>query len=96
MVTSSCNDSAKIISSITSQVEGVWWQGPDANKFRGDWNGQFKAQLNQVKSAFAAAQSAYSNIASINRQIYDTVEKTVEQNVATAQAATEPKRAKKR
>ena len=55
-----------------------------------------EAVVENVKTAFAAAQGAYDNLASINRQIYDTVEKTVEQNVATAQAATEPKRAKKR
>jgi phasin family protein len=40
-----------------------------------------------VRSAIAAAQSAYDNLAAINKQIYDTVERTVEQSVATAQAA---------
>jgi phasin family protein len=40
-----------------------------------------------VKSAIASAQSAYDNLAAINKQIYDTVERTVEQSVATAQAA---------
>ncbi|MEO5693129.1 MAG: phasin family protein [Usitatibacter sp.] len=40
-----------------------------------------------VKSAMAAAQSAYDNLAAIQKQIYDTVGKTVEQSVATAQAA---------
>ena len=44
-----------------------------------------------VKSAIAAAQSAYENLAAINKQLYDTVEKTVEQSVATAQAATKGK-----
>ena len=39
-----------------------------------------------VKSAMVAAQSAYDNLASINKQIYDTVERTVEQSVAAAQA----------
>jgi len=43
--------------------------------------------VENVKSAFAAAQSAYDNLAAINKQIYDTVEKTVEQNVATVKAA---------
>jgi phasin family protein len=43
--------------------------------------------VGNVKSAIAAAQSAYSNLAAINKQLYDTVEKTVEQNVATVQAA---------
>ena len=47
-----------------------------------------------VKSAIAAAQSAYDNLAAINKQIYDTVEKTVEQSVATAQASSKPRRKK--
>ena len=49
-----------------------------------------------VKSAIAASQSAYENLAAINKQIYDTVEKTVEQTVATAQAASRKKPASKR
>ena len=40
--------------------------------------------VENVKTAMAAAQSAYNNLASINKQVYDTVEKAVEQNVATA------------
>ena len=40
-----------------------------------------------MKSAIAAAQNAYANLAAVNKQLYDTVEKTVEQNVATVQAA---------
>jgi len=50
-----------------------------------------------VRSAIAAAQSAYENMANVNKQIYDTVEKTVAQSVATAQAASgkaTPKRRK--
>ena len=49
-----------------------------------------------VKSAIAAAQSAFDNMAAINKQIYDTVEKTVEQTVATAQAASSKPRGKGR
>ena len=49
-----------------------------------------------VKSAIAAAQSAYENLAAINKQIYDTVEQTVEQSVATAQAATKGKPARRK
>ena len=44
--------------------------------------------VGNVKSAIAAAQSAYENLTAINKQIYDTVEKSVEQNVSTAKAAT--------
>ena len=52
--------------------------------------------VENVKSAFAAAQSAYNNVVSINKQIYDTVEKTVEQNVATVKAATTKSKSKKK
>jgi len=53
--------------------------------------------VENVKSAIAAAQSAYNNLATINKQIYDTVEKSVEQNVNTVKsAATKAKRSTKR
>jgi hypothetical protein len=40
--------------------------------------------VENMKTAIAAAQSTYNNFASINKQIYATVEGAVEQNVATA------------
>jgi phasin family protein len=52
--------------------------------------------VDNVKSAIVAAQSAYNNVVSINKQIYDTVEKTVEQNVATAKSAATKAKSKKR
>ena len=52
--------------------------------------------VENVKTAFAAAQSAYNNAVSINKQIYETVEKTVEQNVATVKSAATKAKAKKR
>jgi len=52
--------------------------------------------VENVKTAFAAAQSAYNNAVSINKQIYDTVEKSVEQNVATVKSAATKAKAKKR
>ena len=51
--------------------------------------------VENVKTAIAAAQSAYSNLASINRQVYETVEKAVEQNVATAKGAAKSKSKKR-
>jgi phasin family protein len=47
-----------------------------------------EAMVQHVKGAMATAQTAYANLASINKQIYDTVEKTVERNVATTKNAT--------
>jgi len=52
--------------------------------------------VDNVKTAIAAMQSSYNNIASINKQIYDTVEKTVEQNVATVKSTATKAKAKKR
>ena len=52
--------------------------------------------VENVKAAIAAAQTAYGNLAAINKQIYDTVEKTVEQNVATTAQAGARAKAKKR
>ena len=53
-----------------------------------------ETMVENVKTAMAAAQSAYENLASINKQIYDTVEKTVEQNVATVKSAATKSKAK--
>ncbi len=51
--------------------------------------------VGNFKSAIAAAQNAYDNAVSLNKQFYDTVEKAVEQNVATVKkAAAKGKRAK--
>ena len=52
--------------------------------------------VDNVKTAIAAMQSSYNNIASINKQIYDTVEKTVEQNVSTVKSTATKAKAKKR
>ena len=47
--------------------------------------------VENVKASIAAAQNAYGNLVAINKQIADTVEKTVEQNVATVKAASRTK-----
>jgi phasin family protein len=52
--------------------------------------------VENMKTAMAAAQTAYNNVASINKQIYDTVEKSVEQNVANVKTAASKAKAKKR
>ena len=51
--------------------------------------------VENVKTAIAAAQSAYNNAAAINKQIYDSVEKSVEQNVNTVKSAATKAKAKK-
>ena len=36
---------------ISSQVNSVWWKGPDADRFRNEWEGQFSAQLKKIAEA---------------------------------------------
>jgi phasin family protein len=50
--------------------------------------------VENVKTAIAAAQTAFNNLTSVNKQFYDTVEKAVEQNVATVKASATKARAK--
>lgn len=50
--------------------------------------------VDNVKTAIAAAQSAYNNLTSINKQIYATVENAVEQNVAKGSNGKAASRAK--
>ncbi len=55
-----------------------------------------EAVVENLKTAIATAQNAYNNLAAVNKQIYDTVEKSVEQNVATVKAATSKAKAKRK
>ena len=52
--------------------------------------------VENMKTAMAAAQSTYNNFASINKQIYATVENAVEQNVATVKKTAAKAKSKKR
>jgi uncharacterized protein YukE len=53
-----------ILSSLTSQLNGTAWEGPDATQFRNDWNGQHTSSLRQVISALQeAAGNAQRNAA---------------------------------
>lgn len=40
-----------IMQQITQKLNGVFWKGADAERFKNDWNGQYKADLKQVASA---------------------------------------------
>ena len=51
--------------------------------------------VENMKTAMAAAQSTYNNFASINKQMYATVENAVEQNVATVKKSAAKAKSKK-
>jgi len=51
-----------VISQLSSAISSVNWMGPDADRFRSDWQGQHVAQLKQVVSALqTASQNARRN-----------------------------------
>jgi uncharacterized protein YukE len=56
------NEIENVISQLSSAISSVNWMGPDADRFRSDWQGQHVAQLKQVVSALqAASQNARRN-----------------------------------
>ena len=44
-----------------------------------------------LKSAMTAAQTAYENVTAVNKRLYEAAARTVEEGVATAQAASKPR-----
>jgi len=59
---SKASDIQGVISQLTSAINSVQWQGPDANKFKSDWQGHHVAQLKSVVQALQdASQKAKSN-----------------------------------
>jgi hypothetical protein len=51
-------------SMLTKVLEGTQWMGPDADKFRNDWNGEHVAALTRVSQALQqASQQAARNAA---------------------------------
>ena len=45
------SDLSAMIAKLGASVNAAWWQGPDADTFRGNWEGQFKTQLNNIATA---------------------------------------------
>lgn len=37
-----------VITTIRTRLESTQWQGPDADRFRGEWNGTYTQNLNRV------------------------------------------------
>ncbi len=47
-------EAAKIqqaIANISRDLGSAWWEGNDANRFKNQWNGEFRARLHQVEQA---------------------------------------------
>ena len=58
---------ADAITSLATKLDGLlrsaWWEGPDATKFRGEWDGTHKTQLTRIAAELnGAAQQVAANV----------------------------------
>lgn len=65
---SKASDIESVISQLTSAVNSVQWMGPDAERFKSDWEGQHVRQLRQVVSALQKASQDASRNATEQQQ----------------------------
>jgi hypothetical protein len=59
---------ADSIKSLTAKLDGLlksaWWEGPDATRFRGEWDGNHKGQLARISAELdTAAKHVATNVA---------------------------------
>lgn len=52
---------------LSSQIHAAWWQGSDAERFRGDWDGTYRAQLEQVAARLEETSAAVTTQAQQQR-----------------------------
>lgn len=65
---SKAGDIQNVISQLTSKVNSVEWRGPDAERFKSDWQGQHVPQLKQIVTALQTASQKASKNASEQQQ----------------------------
>jgi uncharacterized protein YukE len=45
---------AELTSTVSSQVGSTWWVGPAAERFKGQWDGEFRPMLQRLQQALDA------------------------------------------
>ena len=60
------------ISVIGSQIASTWWQGADADRFRGEWEGTDTVALRNVIQRLQAAATDCRNQATQQRNVSQT------------------------
>jgi hypothetical protein len=46
---------AELVSTVDSQINSTYWVGPAAERFKGEWAGDFKRMLANLQNAFGEA-----------------------------------------
>jgi uncharacterized protein YukE len=54
-MTQSASQIRQLMSTLTNQLNGTQWVGPDRSRFESDWSGTYVQQLTQVASALEEA-----------------------------------------
>ncbi|WP_072804067.1 WXG100 family type VII secretion target [Rhodococcoides yunnanense] len=62
------NEIQGVLTRLTSQLNGVQWKGPDADRFRSEWQGTHTAQLKAVVNALQQASQTASRNAQQQQQ----------------------------
>jgi uncharacterized protein YukE len=59
----------QIVSQISTQLSGTWWKGADADRFRGQWDGELRGQLTKVKAVLEATAQTLTKQAADQRAV---------------------------
>jgi len=59
---------AEATSQISSQVNSTWWKGPDAEKFKSEWESHFASQLKKIAEALRQVGTVVRKQAQQQRQ----------------------------
>jgi uncharacterized protein YukE len=54
-------DVGRLMSALDRQVTDAWWVGPAADRFKSDWNGVFKPNLQKLQQALTDAGTEVEN-----------------------------------
>ena len=53
---------------ISSQVNSTWWKGPDADRFKNEWEGTYASQLKKIAEALRQVGTVVKKQATQQRQ----------------------------
>jgi uncharacterized protein YukE len=46
-------DIQRLRSEMTNMIQSTWWEGPAANRFKTEWNGQYSQSLQKLEALLA-------------------------------------------
>jgi uncharacterized protein YukE len=57
------------MTTVTGQMGQTWWQGPDANRFRSEWESTHRSALSRLADSLQQAAQQVKKQASEQRQV---------------------------